>query len=58
VVLVWVAVTLEVNHLLAQEEDALLLQGGLNLRQPHQGPRHLQLGGHLKTDRCESGHLK
>jgi hypothetical protein len=41
VVLVWVAVSLQVNHLLAQEEDALLLQGGLNLRQSHQGPRHL-----------------
>jgi hypothetical protein len=41
VVLVWEAVALQVNHLLAQEEDALLLQCGLNLRQPHQGPRHL-----------------
>jgi hypothetical protein len=57
VVLVWVAVSLQVNHLLAQEENALLLQGGLNLRQPHQGPRHLQLSGYLTTD-MESGHLK
>ena len=38
---------LEVERLLPQEEDALLLQGGLDLGQAHQRARHLELGGHL-----------
>jgi len=42
-----VAERLEVERLLPQEEDALLLQGGLDLGQAHQRARHLELGGHL-----------
>ena len=40
--------SLQVHHLLAEEEDPLLLQGCLDLCQPHQGPRHFQLRRHLK----------
>ena len=38
---------LEVQRLLPQEEDSLLLEGCLDLRQTHQRPGHLELSGHL-----------
>lgn len=40
----------EVRHLLPEEEDPLFLQRGLDLGQPHQGPRHLQVRRQL----CET----
>ena len=39
---------LEVRHLLPEEQDPLLLQRGLDLRQPDQGPRHLQVSRDLQ----------
>ena len=39
---------LQVGHLLPEEEDALLLQGRLDLGEPDQGARHLQVCGHLQ----------
>jgi len=39
--------SLQVRHLLPQEQDPLLLQRGLDLCQPHQRPRHLEVCRHL-----------
>ena len=39
---------LQVRHLLPEEQDPLLLQRGLDLRQPDQGARHLQVSRDLK----------
>ena len=40
--------SLQVRHLLPQEQDPLLLQRGLDLSQPHQRPRHLEVCRHLQ----------
>lgn len=39
--------SLQVRHLLPQEQDPLLLQCGLDLGQSHQRPRHLEVCRHL-----------
>ena len=41
--------SLQVRHLLPQEQNPLFLQRGLDLRQSYQGPRHLQVSRHLQT---------
>ena len=46
---------LQVGHLLPEEEDALLLQGRLDLGEPDQGARHLQVSRHLQH-RVENMH--
>ena len=40
----------QVSHLLSEEENPLLLQRGLYLRQPHQRPRHLKICRHLTQE--------